>query len=62
MFTPSRLRISLEVVRVDDFVAVALLGQEALAVLGKVLIDGVASDKSVKTCAATVGLWPQKAP
>ena len=37
-----------ERVRVENRVAVALLGQKALAVLGEVLIDGVARNERVK--------------
>jgi hypothetical protein len=34
----------LEVVGVDDLVAIALLGKEALTVLCEVLVHGIASD------------------
>jgi hypothetical protein len=50
----------LEVVCVDDFVAVALLGKEALTVLSEVLVNGVASNQGVEVGSATVGLWAQK--
>ena len=44
-----------EVVCVDDFVAVTLLGEEALAVLGEVLVHGVTCNKRVEIRRAAIG-------
>ena len=48
-----------DVVSIHDPVAVALFGQEALAVLGEVRINGVAGDDRVEVRSATIGLRAQ---
>lgn len=47
-----------ELVGVEDGVAVALLGEEALPVLGEVLIDGVAGDQGVEVGGQSALLGP----
>src|SRR5687768_1844629 len=49
------------VVRVDDRVGVALLGQEALAVRGVLLVEGVAADDAVEVGGPAVLLRAQDA-
>ena len=46
---------------VDDPIPVPLLGEEALAVLGKVGVYGVARDDGVEVRGAAIGLWAQYA-
>jgi hypothetical protein len=53
--------VCLESVSVQDFVRVTLLGQEALAVLGKVLIHGVSGDQRVEAGGSAICLWSQQA-
>jgi len=48
-----------DVLRVDDPVGVPLLGEEPLAVLGEVLVEGVPCDHGVETGRAPVGLGPE---
>ena len=53
------LPLSQDVVRVDDRVGIALLGQEALPVRGIILVDGVPADHRVEVRAATIGFGAQ---
>jgi hypothetical protein len=50
----------LELEGIHDLVAVTLLREKTLAILGEVLVNGVARNKSVKVCGATVGFWSKK--
>src|SRR5688500_13362384 len=57
----ARLRGGVERVGVQDRVAVALLGQEALPVLSEVLVDGDAGDERVEFCDQAALLGAQQA-
>ena len=41
-------------IRINNAVGLTLFSQEALAILGKILIDSVASDERIETCATAV--------
>ena len=46
-------------IRINNAVGVALLSQETLAVLGKILIDGVSCNYGLETCAAAICFRPE---
>src|SRR5690554_5601202 len=52
---------SRQAVRIQDLVAVALLGEEPLAVLRELLVDGVAGDERVEVGRQPALLRPQEA-
>ena len=56
----SSCRSGEEVLRVDDRVGVALLGEEPLPVGGELRVDGVAGDDRVEVRGPAVGLRPQQ--
>ena len=57
----ARPRDGSDVVGVDYAVGVALFGEEALAVGGEVLVQGVAGDDAVEAGGASAGLGAQDA-
>src|SRR6185436_10032612 len=50
-----------QLVRLHDPVAIALLGQEELAVVGEIELLGVAGDQSIEVRLAPIGLGAQDA-
>ena len=50
----TKLLLPLNFTSINDAIGITLLGQEALAVLGKILIDGVARNHRIETSATAV--------